>query len=166
MYLIFHFHIMLRRNMWESECHYLCDTFIIIKVRSEYLLTSTKKWKQRMSPAILLQSELVNENYIMHVFTHLNSIEISRSPQTSPSALMQNVLSDRFMLTQLKRPRFYVSCRRVQSTENFNSNSNCDNSKQASLTLIFYWVIRSDKILSLMTIAHYICHSMNLQLRR
>lgn len=47
-----------------------------------------------MTPAILLQSELVNENYIMHVFTHLNSIEISRSPQTSPSALMQNVLSD------------------------------------------------------------------------
>lgn len=93
-----------------------------------------------MPPASLLQDELVNEYYIMHVFTHFKvSGDLSVTPTVTECTEAEH--SDRdiwlFMLTPLKRPRFYVSCRPVQSTENFNSNSNCHNSMQASLTLIF-----------------------------
>lgn len=150
---------MLRRNMWESGCHYLCDTFIIMKVRSEYLLTiylnvETTNVTRQITPSWACKRVL----HIMHVFTHFKFYrDFSVTPTVIESIDAEHSIWQTFglfMLTPLKRPCLYVSCRPVQSTENFNSNSNCHNSKQASLTLIFYWVIRNDKILSLMTIAH------------
>lgn len=94
-----------------------------------------------MPPASLLQDELVNEYYIMHVFTHFKvSGDFSVTPTVTWCIEAEHSDRDIWFIhaDAIEETSFYVSCRPVQSTENFNSNSNCHNSMQASLTLIFF----------------------------
>lgn len=80
-----------------------------------------------MPPASLLQDELVNEYYIMHVFTHFKvSGDFSVTPTVTECTEAEH--SDRDI--------WFIHADAIE--ENFNSNSNCHNSMQASLTLIFF----------------------------